>query len=131
MIADYTEDTLIEISGLFRAEVYYDPGWRVRLDRAHCLTKAKSIARISVQLEMSWQVTIVNHIKDSVGLSVNIDFAEVQSLWAQLNIEALSFSLATKTKHVATRTNYLKVCAGDNLLNKGRVRDRNLLVATG
>jgi hypothetical protein len=53
VVAHNTKDALIKITSLLRTEVYHDSSLGVRFDRANCLTKAESVARISVELKLS------------------------------------------------------------------------------
>jgi hypothetical protein len=53
MITHYTEDTLVKITGLFWTEVDDNSLHRMRLYCAYRLTKAESVARISVELKLS------------------------------------------------------------------------------
>lgn len=62
MISNYAKYTLIKVSCLFRTKVNYDSCLGVRLDCAHCLAKTKSIARISIELELGRKVAVVDNI---------------------------------------------------------------------
>ena len=77
MISNYAENSFIKISCFFRTKVYHDSCLRVMLNSPNCLIKAKGIARISVNLEVSRQVTVIYYIQDSVCFSVNINFTKM------------------------------------------------------
>jgi hypothetical protein len=54
VVAHYTKDAFIKITSLLRTKVDNNSRLRVRLDRANSLTKAESVAWISVELELGW-----------------------------------------------------------------------------
>ena len=77
MVLDYAEDAFVVVTSAFGSEVYDYASGRVGFDSANCLAEAEHVGRISVELELGGKVGIVNHVQDSVSLSLNVYFTKV------------------------------------------------------
>ena len=82
VISNDTEYSFVKVASLFWTKVHNDSCWWVWLHCSNILAEVKSITRISAQLKLCWEVTVIDYIQNSICLSFDLNFSEVQTLRA-------------------------------------------------
>mmetsp|Transcript_39543 Transcript_39543/g.38038 ORF Transcript_39543/g.38038 Transcript_39543/m.38038 type:complete len:217 (-) Transcript_39543:475-1125(-) len=126
VIPDYTEDPFIVVLGLLRSEGDDDPCLRLGIDRPFNLGERKHVLDVIDELKLSGQFTIIDNVKESVGVGANLDFSEVHRLVGETHIEPRGLPQTRKPYLISSQHFYLVVGAGDHSYEGGDVFNSQL-----
>lgn len=131
MVLHDAENSLVVVASAPWGEVNHNPRARMRLDGANGLTKREHIALVRLQLELGRQITVVDHIQNSVCLCLDLNLTKVHRLRTKLDVEAQRNTLAREFELVTACGAHLEVCTSNNVLDLGRVSDYDCVRSVG
>ena len=109
VVFDQAKDSLIEVASALRAESYDDSLGGVGLDSAASCWEREQIVLVCKELERGWQITVIDDIEQTVSCTLNLNLAKLHCFRRQLDIIAISDTLAIEFNRVATEGSHFEL----------------------
>ena len=131
MVFDKTKYSLIEVTSALGAESYDDSLGGVGLDSTSSGREWEKIVLICEKLKRGWQIAVIDDIEQTVSCALNLNLAKLDSFRRQLDIIAISDTLAAEFNRVATEGSHFELSEAGYACNLRSVRDSYFCDLTG